>query len=68
MDLLNKACFLDAKFRSVSFVTVEEKEVVIDNIFDEMLVTNLIISGSANENVGPKPKKTKLLTLLGDVF
>ena len=68
MDLLNKACFLDPRFRSLSFLTVEEKEVVIDNVFDEMLVTNLTISGSTNENVGPKPKKSKLLTLLGDVF
>ena len=68
MDLLNKACFLDPRFRSLSFLTAEEKKVVIDGVFDEMLMTNITVSGSTNENVGPKPKKSKLLTLLGDVF
>ena len=66
IDLLNKACFLDPRFRSLSFLTAEEKEVVIDGVFDEMLMTNIRVSGSTNENVGPKPKKSKLL--LGDVF
>ena len=33
-----------------------------------MLMTNITVSGSTNENVGPKLKKSKLLTLLGDVF
>ena len=45
MNLLNKACCLDPRFRSLSFLTVEEKKVVIDSVFDEMLVTNLTISG-----------------------
>ena len=35
MDLLNKACFLDPRFRCLSFLSVEEKEVVTDSIFDE---------------------------------
>ena len=35
MDLLNKAYFLDPRFRSLSFLTAEEKEVVIDGVFDE---------------------------------
>ena len=46
MNLLNKACCLDPRFKSLSFLTVEEKEVVIDSVFDEKLVTNLTISGS----------------------
>ena len=46
MDLLNKACFLDPRFRSLSFLTAEEKEVVIDGVFDEMLMTNITVSGS----------------------
>ena len=49
-------------------MTVEEKEEVIDGVFDEMLMTNITVSGSTNENVGLKLKKSKLLTLLGDVF
>ena len=49
-------------------MTAEEKEVVIDSVYDEMLMTNITVSGLTNENVGPKLKKSKLLTLLGDVF
>ena len=59
MNLLNKACCLDPRSTSLSFLTVEEKEVVIDSVFDEMLVTNLTILGSTNENIEPKPKKSK---------
>ena len=33
-----------------------------------MLMTNITVSGSTNKNVEPKLKKSKLLTLLGDVF
>ena len=40
MHLLNKACFLDPRFRSLSFLSVEEKEVVTDSIFDEMVEGN----------------------------
>ena len=64
MDHLNKACFIDLRFRSLLYLTVEEKEMVIDSVFDEMLVTNTMVSGSTTENVGPKTKKPKLLTLL----
>ena len=34
MDLLNKACFLDPRFRLLSFLTAKEKEVVIDSVFN----------------------------------
>ena len=66
MDLLNKACFLGHQFRFLSFLSVEEK-VVTDSIFDEKVEGNLTVTG-INEDVEPRSKKLKLLTLLGDVF
>ena len=66
MNLLNRACFLDPRFSSLSFLTAEGKEVVIDGVFDEMLMINITVSGSTNENV--RLKKFKLLTLSEDVF
>ena len=59
MDLLNKACFLDPRFKFLSFLSVEEKEVVTDSIFDEMVEGNLTVTG-INEDVEPRPKKPKL--------
>ena len=40
MNLLNKACFLDSRFRSLSFLTAKVKEVITDVVLDEVLMAN----------------------------
>ena len=75
-EFLNKACFLDPRFRSLPFLSSDEKEVVYDKIFDEMIEIISSCSSSeesqdATEHSGheePPPKKSRLLDLLGDVI
>ena len=69
MDLLNKACFLDPRFRSLPFLSSVEKEVFYDRIFDEVVnLTTPVQTASTSDEQAPQPKKFRLMDLLDDVF
>ena len=43
--IFSQSLFLDPRYKFLSFLTVEEKKVVINSVYDEMLMANLTISG-----------------------
>ena len=56
MDLLNKACFLDPRFRSLPFLSSVEKEVLYDRIFDEVVnLTTPVQTASTSDGQAPQP-------------
>lgn len=77
-ELLNKACFLDPRFKSLSFLSEEEKDQILLTIEEEAASIKDSTSDKACENhpchskdgpVRKKPKNnSKLLSLLEDVI
>ena len=76
--VLNKAAFLDARFKSLPFLKPEEKDDIATAIVEEIAYVTLV-SGRPNDNTGnhntyttPKPKRRRgehvLLEILSDVF
>jgi len=76
--VLNKAAFLDARFKSLPFLKPEEKDDIATAIVEEIAYVTLV-SGRPNDNTGnhntyttPKPKRHRgehvLLEKLSDAF
>ena len=75
MMLLNKACFLDPRFKSLSFLSDENRKDVIRSVEEEAacLKAEMILSEKENPADGPKATKkakheSKFLSLLEDVL
>ena len=72
--LLNKACFLDPRFRTLPFLSAGEKEVIMNAVQDE--AQELVDLEKRAEPEGPEPPTSKkprnthegLMTLLSDVM
>ena len=72
MMLLNKACFLDPRFKSLSFLSEENRKDVIRSV-EACLKAEIISSEKENPADGPKATKkakheSKFLLLLEDVL
>ena len=68
--LLNKACFLDPRFKSLSYLEEEEKQAVIKAI--ELEAMNMVPTDMQEKTAEPSAKKTKsdeigIMTLIGDM-
>ena len=75
MMLLNKACFLDRRFKSLSFLSDKNRKDVIRSVEEEAAYskTEMISSEKWNPADGPKATKkakheSKFLSLLGDIL
>ena len=76
MMLLNKACFLDPRFKSLSFLSEEDRKGVLLSVEEEAahIKTEMVSSKgeSAADGPGPSMKKakqeSKFLSLLADVL
>ena len=72
-EILHKACFLDPRFKSLSFLSEETKQSVMLAIKEEAIVianlaaTEEVRNESGSEEPAPK-KKSKFMSLLGDVW
>ena len=76
MMLLNKACFLDPRFKSLSFLSEEDRKGVLLSVEKEAahIQTEMVSSKEENAADGPGPsmkkakQESKFLSLLADVL